>query len=90
MSPIGISTEAEASAQDVAALINFIRDHKIKAVFLENLANPRLIEQIASETENILQGTLYADSLSAPGGPAPDYVSMIKHNVQTICKALSL
>ncbi len=88
MSPIGISTEAEASAQDVAALINFIREHKIKAVFVENLANPRLIEQIARETNNPLQGTLYADSLSIPDGPAPDYISMMEHNVQTICKAL--
>lgn len=89
MSPIGISTEAEASAQNVATLINFIRDHKIKAVFVENLANPRLIEQIANETNTLLQGTLYADSLSVSNGSAPDYISMIKHNVQTICKALN-
>ncbi len=89
LSPIGVSTEAEASAQDVAILIDFIHEHKIKAVFVENLANPRLIEQIAKETNNSLHGTLYADSLSVPNGPAPDYISMIKHNVQTICKALS-
>lgn len=87
LSPVGISTEAEASAQDVAKLINFIKEHNIKAVFIENLANPRLIEQIANETHRSLQGTLYADSLSDPKGPAPDFVSMIKHNAQTICKA---
>ncbi len=87
LSPVGISTEAEASAQNVAKLINFINEHDIKAVFIENLANSKLIEQIANETKRSLQGTLYADSLSAPDGPAPDFVSMIKHNVQTICKA---
>ena len=87
LSPVGISTEAEASAQNVAKLINFINEHNIKAVFVENLANPRLIEQIANETKRSLQGTLYADSLSDPNGPATDFVSMIKHNVQTICKA---
>lgn len=87
LSPVGISTEAEASAQDVANLINFIKEHNIKAVFIENLANSKLIEQIAHETNRFLQGTLYADSLSDPKGPASDFVSMIKHNVQTICKA---
>ena len=87
LSPVGISTEAEASAQNVAKLINFINEHNIKAVFVENLANPKLIEQIANETKRSLQGTLYADSLSDPNGPAPDFVSMIKHNVQTIWKA---
>lgn len=88
LSPVGITTEAEASAKDVATLIDFIRDHNIKAIFVENLASPRLIEQIARETGRSLKGTLYADSLSASGGPAPHYASMIKHNVQTICKAL--
>lgn len=87
LSPVGISTEAEASAKDVANLINFIKENNIKAVFIENLANPKLIEQIAHETKQNLQGTLYADSLSDPKGPASDFVSMIKHNVQTICKA---
>eukprot|EP01037_Dinobryon_pediforme_P016434 gene16433-16612_t len=74
LSPVGISTEAEASAQNVAKLINFINEHDIKAVFIENLANSKLIEQIANETKRSLQGTLYADSLSAPDGPAPDFV----------------
>jgi zinc/manganese transport system substrate-binding protein len=87
LSPIGISTEAEASAQNVAQLIDFINKHDIKAVFIENLANTKLIEQIANETKRSLQGTLYADSLSGEKGPAPDFISMIKHNVQTICKA---
>ncbi|MBY0461718.1 MAG: zinc ABC transporter substrate-binding protein [Alphaproteobacteria bacterium] len=87
LSPVGISTEAEASAQNVAKLINFINENNIKAVFVENLANSKLIEQIAGETKRSLQGTLYADSLSDPNGPAPDFVSMLKHNVHTICKA---
>ncbi|MBY0282185.1 MAG: zinc ABC transporter substrate-binding protein [Alphaproteobacteria bacterium] len=87
LSPVGISTEAEASAQNVAKLINFINEHNIKAVFVENLANSKLIEQIAAETKRSLQGTLYADSLSVSDGPAPDFALMIKHNVHTICKA---
>ena len=88
LAPIGISTEAEASAQKVAELINLIKEKNIKAVFVENLASPRLLQQIAEETGVILQGTLYADSLSAVTGPAVTYEAMMRHNVTTISKAL--
>jgi zinc/manganese transport system substrate-binding protein len=88
MSPIGISTEAQASAADVAKIIDVIRDHQVKAVFVENLANPGLIHQIASEAKVKVDGTLYADSLSASHEAANTYVGMIKHNALTIFKAL--
>lgn len=87
-SPVGISTENEPTAKDVAALIDFIRVRKVKAVFIENLANPRLLQQIAEEAEVELQGVLYADSLSRPESPAFDYQAMIRHNTLTIQKAL--
>jgi ABC-type Zn uptake system ZnuABC Zn-binding protein ZnuA len=48
--PEGVSTESEASAADVARLIEEIREDKASAVFVENVSNPRLIEQIAAET----------------------------------------
>ncbi len=88
LSPVGISTEAQASAAVVGELINLIRNNKIKAVFIENLANPRLIEQIAMEANVKVGGILYADSLSLPTEVAGDYFSMIRHNAQTICQSL--
>jgi len=87
-SPIGISTEAEPTATDVAKLIEYIRSHKLKAIFIENLAMPRLIEQIAKETNTSIQGTLYADSLSDSKGPAPTYIAMMEHNANLIYNAL--
>ena len=50
VAPQGVSTEAEASAKDVARIIRQIRREKIGAVFLENVSDPRLVERIARET----------------------------------------
>ncbi len=82
--PVGFSTEAEASAQQVAALIEQIRHDGIKAVFIENANDPRLIQQIARETGAKLGGTLYPEALSAADGPATSYLTMIRSNVKLI------
>jgi zinc/manganese transport system substrate-binding protein len=86
--PEGISTEAEASAADVAKLIDQVRQEKAAAVFVENVTNQRLIEQIASETGLKIGGTLYSDALSGPDGPAPTYIDLVKHNIATIKGAI--
>lgn len=84
----GLSTEAEASAADMAALIRQIRQGQATAIFLENMANPRLIKQIARETGVAIGGTLYSDALSKQDGPAPTYIDMMRHNVKTIVEAV--
>jgi zinc/manganese transport system substrate-binding protein len=89
IAPEGVSTEAEASARDVANIIAQIRKQNIPAVFLENVANPRLMDQIAHETGTTIGGTLYSDALSPPGGAAPTYIDMMRHNVQALTKALA-
>jgi zinc/manganese transport system substrate-binding protein len=88
VSPQGVSTEAEASAKDVARIIRQMKAQKIPAVFLENITNPRLIEQIARETGARVGGRLYSDALSGPTGPAGTYIAMMKHNISQIEKAL--
>ncbi|MEP9371239.1 zinc ABC transporter substrate-binding protein AztC [Mesorhizobium sp. KR1-2] len=88
LAPEGISTEAEASAADVAALIKQVREDKASAVFVENITNARLIEQIASETGLKVGGTLYSDALSPADGPASTYIDMMHHNVDTIKGAI--
>jgi len=89
LSPQGISTESEASAQDVARLIETIRDQRVSAVFFENIADTRLIEQIADETGATIGGTLYPGALSEPDGPAPTYLDMMRHNATTLAQALN-
>ncbi|WP_026783792.1 metal ABC transporter substrate-binding protein [Pleomorphomonas koreensis] len=87
--PEGISTEAEASAADVAALIRQIRADAVPAIFVENIKDRRLIDQIAAETDAVVGGELYTDALSDKDGPAPTYVEMIRYNVKTLAEALA-
>ncbi len=89
LSPQGLSTESEASARDVARLIERIRAQGISAVFIENIADSRLLERIADETGATIGGTLYPGALSGEGGPAPTYLEMMRHNASTLVEALS-
>ena len=89
IAPEGVSTESEASAQDVAKIIRQIRAEHIPAVFLENITDRRLLDQIASETGAKIGGVLYSDALSEPDGPAPTYLDMFRHNAGALTAALS-
>src|ERR1043166_730532 len=88
IAPEGGSTDSEPSAKDVARIIRQIKKQKIPAVFLENITNPRLIEQIARETGAAIGGKLYSDALSEPSGPAATYLDMMRHNARELAKAL--
>ena len=88
IAPLGVSTESEASARDIAAIITQIRSAKIPAVFLENISDPRLIRQIAAETGARVGGTLYSDSLTTEKGDSPTYIDMVRHNIKALTSAL--
>jgi zinc/manganese transport system substrate-binding protein len=88
VAPAGVSTDAEASARDVASIIRQIKKQKIPAVFLENVTNARLMGQIARESGAKIGGKLYSDALSAPDGPAPTYIDMMRHNIGQLSTAL--
>ena len=89
VAPHGLSTEFEASAKDVVRLIELIRSQGIRAVFLENISDPRLLKRIADETGARIGGTLYPGALSGPEGPAPTYLDMVLHNARTLAQALA-
>jgi zinc/manganese transport system substrate-binding protein len=89
IAPQGVSTDAEASAKDVAKIIRQIRTQKIPAVFLENISDPRLLQRIADETGARIGGTLYSDALSDDKGPAASYIDMMRHNVKELAAALT-
>ena len=89
IAPHGVSTEAEASARDVARIIAQIRREKIPAVFLENVTDPRLLERIARESGARVGGTLYSDALTGPDGPAPSYIDLMRHNVRQLTTGLA-
>jgi zinc/manganese transport system substrate-binding protein len=89
IAPVGVSTESEASARDVARIITQIRSARIPAVFLENITDPRLIGRIAAETGARVGGTLYSDSLTGEKGDSPTYIAMVRHNIKALTSALS-
>jgi len=88
IAPQGISTEAEASAKDVARIIRQVKSEKIPAVFLENVSDPRLAERIAAESGARIGGKLYSDALSKENAPAGTYIAMMKANIRELTKAL--
>lgn len=88
MAPEGVSTESEASATDVARLIDQVKAAGVTALFIENMSDPRLVEQIAAETGAKLGGALYADALSTPEEGAATYLDMFRHNVALLVPAL--
>ena len=89
IAPLGVSTDSEASAKDVARIIRQIKAQKIPAVFLENVTDPRLTRQIAAESGAKVGGALYSDGLSPPDGPAGTYIDMVQYNIRELQAALS-
>jgi zinc/manganese transport system substrate-binding protein len=88
VAPLGVSTETEPSARDIAAIIGQIRAQKIPAVFLENISDDRLIRRIAAETGAKVGGALISDGLTGEKGPAPTYIDMVRHNIKALTSAL--
>ena len=90
LAPQGVSTESEPSAKDVAMLIRQIREEHSKALFFENMSNPKLLQQISDEVGVKPGGKLYADALSQANGDAPTYLRMMRFNVAQIMDRLKL
>ncbi len=88
IAPRGLSTESEPSAADIAHVIDQIRARHVQALFIENITDPRLINQLQSEANAHVGGTLYSDALSAPTGPAADYIHLFQHNVTQLVAAM--
>ncbi|BAT59203.1 putative periplasmic iron-binding protein precursor [Variibacter gotjawalensis] len=88
LAPQGVTGDSEPTAKAVAALIRQIKKENIRAVFVENISSPRVIERIAKETGAQLGGTLFSDALSDAKGPAADYIAMMQHNTKLLASAL--
>lgn len=88
LSPLGFSTETEASASDVAKLIKQIKQEHVSTYFFENSSDPRLVKQIADASGAQPGGELYVESLSPADGPAPTYAQMFRYNVDKLTAAM--
>lgn len=88
LAPIGTNTESEARVKDIIGLIKQIKEYGVKTIFVENIANPRVIQQIARETGAKIGSELYSDALSKPGGPADSYTKMMSYNARLFIDAM--
>ncbi len=88
LAPQGVSTESESSAMAMAQLSTQIKNERIKALFLENISNPKLMAQLTQETGVKVGGQLYSDALSNADGPAASYLNMMKYNAKTLLDAM--
>ena len=89
----GVTTEEEVSIGRMDEVVNYLVDHKVKAIFVESAVAPRIVEALVEPCrkrghEVHIGGELYADCLGKAGTPDATYIGMIKANVETIVKAL--
>ncbi|MEM9670904.1 MAG: zinc ABC transporter substrate-binding protein, partial [Pseudomonadota bacterium] len=89
LAPVGIDTEAEPSARDLATLIAQLKETGAAALFVENITSPVLVQQISDETGIDIGGRLFSDALSERGGPATSYLAMFQHNLGELLEALA-
>ena len=89
LAPVGIDTEAEPSARELANLIDHLKEVGAGALFVENISSPALVQQISRETGIEIGGRLFSDALSKRGGPATNYEKMFEHNLTVLVRALS-
>jgi len=89
LAPVGIDTEAEPSAKEMAALIKYLNEVDAKALFVENITNDSLIKQISAETGIKIGGRIYSDALSVKGSPATSYLAMFEHNISLLAERLA-
>ncbi|MDT7514766.1 metal ABC transporter substrate-binding protein [Rhodoferax mekongensis] len=90
LAPQGVNTEAEPSAKQVAQLIKQIQREKIRAVFVENMSNPKLVAQLSKDAGATLGASLYADALSTADQPGATYLQMMRHNVTQLVAGMKL
>ena len=85
---MGVSTDAEPAAGEVARIIEQVKRERVPAVFVENISSPKLVQQISRETGAKVGGTLYSDALSKPGQPGATYLEMFEWNARQLAAAM--
>jgi zinc/manganese transport system substrate-binding protein len=88
LASVGWNTENEPSAKEIATLIRQIKKAGIRAIFVENMSDPRLVKQIADEAGGVVGGTLYSDALAPAGQPGDSYIGMFRYNVPALVAAI--
>lgn len=89
ISVAGLSSEAEPSAKDLAAIVDRARKEHVAGVFIESGTSSRLVKQLARETGIRMGGTLYSDALASADAPAASYLGMFSWNAGRLIYVLT-
>ncbi|MBH0776449.1 metal ABC transporter substrate-binding protein [Nocardia bovistercoris] len=84
-----VNAEQQATPQQIASAIDFVRAKRVPAVFCESTVSDAPMRRVVEATGSSFGGVLYVDSLSEADGPVPDYLALIRHDAQTIGAALT-
>ncbi|PYG99273.1 metal ABC transporter substrate-binding protein [Arthrobacter stackebrandtii] len=84
-----VNAEQQATPQQIAGAIDFVRANDVPAVFCESTVSAAPMERVVEATDAVFGGTLYVDSLSEPGGPVPTYLDLIRHDAKVIAEGLT-
>ncbi len=84
-----VNAEQQATPQQVAGTIGFVRENRVPAVFCESTVSDKAMRQVVDATGTDFGGTLYVDSLSEQDGPVPTYLDLIRHDARTIAGGLT-
>lgn len=84
-----VNAEQQATPQQIAGVIDHVRDNDVPAVFCESTVSDAPMRQVVDATDAEFGGTLYVDSLSEEDGPVPSYLDLIRHDVDTIVAGLT-
>jgi zinc/manganese transport system substrate-binding protein len=90
LAPRGVNADTEPSAKQVAQLIQQIQREKIRAVFVENMSDPKLVAQLSKDAGAKVGATLFVDALSGPDKPGATYLRMMRHNVTELAEGMKL
>lgn len=84
-----VNAEQQATPQQIAGTIEFVRANNVPAVFCESTVSAAPMDRVVEATDAVFGGTLYVDSLSEAGGPVPTYLDLIRHDATVIAGALT-
>ncbi len=84
-----VNAEQQATPQQIASTIEFVRENRVPAVFCESTVSDSAMQQVVEATGATFGGILYVDSLSGADGPVPTYLDLIRHDVSVIIAGLT-
>ncbi len=86
---LGVSTEgSDPSATEIVELTAAIRDSAVPTIFIENMSNSALIDNVAAEAGVTIAPALYTDALGSADSDGATYLNMMRYNVSTMKTAL--